>query len=186
MSVIQDTRHASRNRLAIILSHYAGFRVGEISHLKVRDVLDENLNCVDNIYLSPAYTKGARGRLVAVSGRLKKEIKKHIVALSEKEKSSKRVYVRSLLEPHMPLIASQKNGHFSPNSLCQLFGELYGLAGITGASSHSGRRYFITKLAHKGVSPKVIMGLVGHQQYSTTIRYVEVNQRMKQEAVNLL
>ena len=47
--------------------------------------------------------------------------------------------------------------------LCQLFGELYRKAGIKGASSHSGRRGFITKLAHSGISSKVIMELAGHK-----------------------
>ncbi len=52
---------------------------------------------------------------------------------------------------------------FSANTLCQLFGELYRRAGIDGASSHSGRRGFITKFAHSGISAKVIVELAGHK-----------------------
>jgi integrase/recombinase XerD len=54
------------------------------------------------------------------------------------------------------------------------------------ASSHSGRRWFITNLAHKGVSPKVIMELTGHKHLGTTQRYIEVNEEMKTAAVSLL
>lgn len=81
------------------------------------------------------------------------------------------------------LIASQKGGHFTANSLCQLFGEIYREAGVSGATSHSGRRGFITKLAHSGVSAKVIMELVGHKYLTTTQRYIEVTDDMKRNAV---
>ncbi|RLA43537.1 MAG: site-specific integrase, partial [Gammaproteobacteria bacterium] len=85
-----------------------------------------------------------------------------------------------------PLIRSQKGAAFSANSLCQLFLRIYSAAGIDGASSHSGRRTFITNLAHKGVSAKVLMTLAGHQHMSTTQRYIDVNDRMLKEAVELV
>jgi integrase len=72
------------------------------------------------------------------------------------------------------------------NTLCQLFGQIYALAGIDGASSHSGRRWFITQLAHSGVSAKVIMTLAGHRHLSTTQRYIEVNDQMMKAAVEVL
>jgi integrase/recombinase XerD len=80
---------------------------------------------------------------------------------------------------------TQKHTAFSANTLCQLFGILYGCAGITGGSSHGGRRSFITKLAHSGVSAKVIMTLAGHKHLSTTQRYIDVNDEMLRQAVEL-
>ncbi len=59
----------------------------------------------------------------------------------------------------------------------------YRKAGIKGATSHSGRRGFITKLAHSGISSKVIMELAGHKHLSTTQRYIYVNDEMKRVAV---
>lgn len=85
----------------------------------------------------------------------------------------------------MPLIRSQKGKAFSANSLCQLFLRIYADADIEGASSHSGRRTFITNLAHKGVSAKVLMTLAGHSDLSTTQRYIDVNDKMLLEAVEL-
>ena len=38
---------------------------------------------------------------------------------------------------------------FSPNSLCQVFSRIYIAAGVKGATSHSGRRKFITKWAQR-------------------------------------
>ena len=66
-----------------------------------------------------------------------------------------------------------------------MFGRVYAEAGIDGASSHSGRRGFITTLAHKGVSPKVLMTLAGHKHLSTTQRYIDVNDELLLEAVEL-
>jgi integrase/recombinase XerD len=42
------------------------------------------------------------------------------------------------------------------------------------------------QLAHSGVSPKVIVELAGHKQLTTTQRYIQVDDRMKQQAVELL
>ncbi len=52
--------------------------------------------------------------------------------------------------------------------------------------SHSGRRSFISKLAHNGVSPKVIMTLAGHRHLTTTQRYIDVNDEMLRKDVNLV
>ena len=81
---------------------------------------------------------------------------------------------------------TQKRTAFSANTLCQLFGEIYRRAGIDGASSHSGRRSFISTLAHNAVSPKVIMTLAGHKHLSTTQRYIEVNDEMLKAAVEVV
>lgn len=178
MSVVAASTHGQRNRMALMLSHYAGLRVGEISHLKVIDVVNEGGQILDQIHLNPAYTKGKIGRTIFVNTRLSKELKKYLRGLSD-------------LGPRYcaqdaPLIRSQKGGPFSPNSLCQLMCDLYTRAGIRGASSHSGRRGFITKLAHSGVSAKVIMELAGHRHLTTTQRYIEVNDEMKRVAVEIV
>jgi integrase/recombinase XerD len=66
------------------------------------------------------------------------------------------------------------------------FGRVYAAAGIDDATPHSGRRWFITQLAHLGVSPKVLLELAGHKQLTTIQRYIQVDDRMKQRAVELL
>jgi integrase/recombinase XerD len=40
--IIETTRHADRNRLAFVLSIYAGMRVGEIAALTVGDVINQH------------------------------------------------------------------------------------------------------------------------------------------------
>ncbi|GLS68138.1 hypothetical protein GCM10007890_01500 [Methylobacterium tardum] len=47
-------------------------------------------------------------------------------------------------------------------------------------------RWFITRLAHAGISPKAIMMLAGHRHLSTTQRDIDVNDEMMRAAVEVL
>lgn len=62
----------------------------------------------------------------------------------------------------------------------------YRRANLQGASSHSGRRTFITTLAAKGVGVRVLAALAGHANITTTQRYIDVNDDMKRQAVALI
>ena len=62
----------------------------------------------------------------------------------------------------------------------------YKAAGLEGASSHSGRRSFLTNLSAKSVPLKVLMELAGHRQAQTTMRYINVTADMKRAAVELV
>lgn len=174
LAVIANGRHAERNRLAVMLSFLAGLRVGEIASLKVGDVVDSEGKPRDQVHLKAAYTKGGISRTVFANKRLKREIRRYLAALP------------ALPAPDASLLRTQKGGAFFPNTLCQLFCQLYQRAGIDGASSHSGRRSFISTLANNGVSAKVIMELAGHKHLGTTQRYIEVNDEMKRAAVEIV
>ncbi len=174
LAVIANGRHAERNRLAVMLSHLAGLRVGEIAALTVGDVVDRDGKVREQVRLNPTFTKGGVGRTIFVNKRLEREIGQYLSALP------------ALPTPVSPLLPTQKRTAFSANTLCQLFMELYHRAGIDGASSHSGRRSFITKLAHSGVSAKVIMELAGHKHLGTTQRYIDCTDEMKRAAVEIV
>jgi integrase/recombinase XerD len=177
LAVCSAHRYGMRNKLIVLLSHYAGLRVGEISSLKWNDLLETNGSIKAVFYLSAKNTKSNEARAVHLNELLRKEIANYSKAIEIEFNPS---------EFSNPVIASQKGKSFSANSLCQLFGRIYSEAGIDDASSHSGRRWFITQLAHKGVSPKVIMELAGHKHLGTTQRYIDVNEGMKTAAVGLL
>jgi integrase/recombinase XerD len=59
--------------------------------------------------------------------------------------------------------------------LQQVFKRLYRQAGIDGASSHSGRRTFATRLIEKGIDIKAVSRLMGHGTVAMTAEYVEDN-----------
>jgi integrase/recombinase XerD len=63
---------------------------------------------------------------------------------------------------------------------------IYRKAFMLNATSHSGRRGFITELANYSVGIKVIMELAGHRQLGTTQRYINVTPEQKRNAVELI
>lgn len=172
MTHIARSPFSDRNRCALQLSWLAGMRVGEIAALNVGDVLDAEGNVRNEIQLKAAQTKGHRGRTVLLNAQAQAEIA---------------IYVRTLKQatPYDPLFCSRVGKRFSPNSLCQVFLRIYDAAGLDRATSHSGRRTFITMLAHKGVSVRVLAELAGHRSIATTQRYIELNENVLRAAVEL-
>ncbi len=174
LAVTAQHKHADRNRLAIMLGYYGGMRVGEIASLRWSDIIDANGEVRDQIVLRAETTKANESRAIFVNDRLMKELMRYVETFASKP------------SPDKPFLMTQKRTAFSPNTLCQLIADLYDEAGIDGGSSHSGRRWFISKLAHSGISPKVIMTLAGHKNLSTTQRYIECNDEMMRSAVAVL
>ncbi len=176
LAVVAQRKHAARDRMALMLSHLAGLRVGEIAGLVIRDVFETSREVREQLRVRADIAKGRHERVVFMSERLRKEIERYRAAVPDIAQR----------DADAPLLLTQKRTAFSPNTLCQLMGQLYRTAGLDGASSHSGRRWFITKLAHAGTSPKVIMVLAGHRNLTTTQRYIDVRDDMMRAAVELL
>ncbi|HAU3914772.1 TPA: site-specific integrase, partial [Legionella pneumophila] len=84
-----------------------------------------------------------------------------------------------------PLFQTQRKSRFTPNSLQKWFKSLYDKAGIIGASSHSGRRTFITRLIEQGADIKAVSRLAGHANIVTTAIYVEDNPDRLKRIANL-
>jgi integrase/recombinase XerD len=177
LAVVTGRRYAARDRLALLLTHWAGMRVCEAAGLTWAQVLGPTGQVLEEWRLESDGTKGSRGRVVYANSRLRKELAAYLKTIAPPL-------------PADPVLRSQKSrargGGFSANTLCQLIISIYREAGIAGASSHSGRRGFITSLANKAVGVKVIMELAGHRQLSTTQRYIEVTPDQKRNAVELL
>lgn len=176
LAVVAQSRYAERNRLAFMLSHLAGLRVGEIAGLLVGDVFEADGVIRERLVVRASIAKGGHERVVFLGGRLRHEIERFRRSGDEGKKH----------KPNAPLLVTQKHTAFSPNTLCQLMNRMYAAAGLDGATSHSGRRWFITKLANTGVGTKVIMTLAGHKHMTTTQRYIDVREDMMRAAVELL
>ena len=156
-----------------MVSFYAGLRAKEIAALSVGNVFDEAGAVREQFILSAAQSKGGQTRTVYLNQRLRR-------ALVEYGDTIK------LTDPQQALFASQKGGHFSANTMCQLFLYIYKAVGLKDASSHSGRRTYITRLANKGVGVRLLAALAGHAHISTTQRYIDVNSDQLSQAVELL
>ena len=79
-----------------------------------------------------------------------------------------------------------KSARFSANTATQKLQRLYVRAGITGGTSHSGRRTWLTTLSQKGVSVFMLADMAGHAYIQTTQRYVTVNDEVKPSAAELI
>lgn len=166
------SRHAARDKAMLLLTHLAGMRVGEVAALCVGDVLDMDGNVKTELRLGAHQTKGNAARVVFISDRLQKVLAAYARTLRIRDASA-------------PFFMTQKRTGFSANSLTQHFIALYKRAGLEGATSHSGRRTFITNLAAQGVSVRVLAALAGHRSIQTTQRYIDVNDDMLRRAVEL-
>jgi len=167
-------KHSTRNRALVLASFYSGCRVGELSSLTYADVVDSEGKVRDEIRLKAENTKTKEARIVFVNAKLKKELQQYANVYKPADTQLKFFYSQK-----------RKSNGYNANTLTQFFHYLYKKAGVFGASSHSGRRTFITKLANQGVSVRVLASLAGHRNISTTQAYIDVNDDMKRKAVEL-
>jgi len=172
LDFIATRKHAVRNRAMVLTTFLSGLRVGEVAALRYMDILDADEEVRSEVRLDATQTKGNEGRVVFINAKLQKELASYVKAVPYINLADKLFY-------------TQKNEGFTANTLTQFFHYLYRAVGIEGASSHSGRRTFITNLASKGVGVRVLMELSGHKNISTTQAYIDVNDDMMRKAVEL-
>ena len=180
---INTRKHAARDRAIVLMTYWGGMRIGEVAATKLKDVLAADGSIKQEINLSVSQTKGKYSRTVILADKLRNEIQtylqtrfntKQLIALTYSEHINK------------PLFATQKCEGFSANTLCYTMHMLYKAAGLSGASSHSGRIFFLSSLSAKAVPLKVLMKLAGHRQAQTTMRYIHVTPDALRAAANLL
>lgn len=174
-AIINSKRHAVRNHTVVALSFYAGLRACEIAALRVGDVFDQTGAARDTIHLAAHQTKGSESSTVFVNKRLAAALGRYA-----------QQYPARLAKPDAALIFSAKGSGFTPQTIVNLFQHLYKQAGISGASSHSGRRQFVTELADKGVSARLVQEAARHKNLNTTMRYIFVNENKLRAAVELV
>ena len=169
----RSRRHPTRDETIVMVSFYAGLRAKEIAALTVGNVFDESGAVRSQFILSAEQSKGGKTRTVYLNQRLRRSLSEYGATIRSADQNS-------------PLFESQKGGHFSANTMCQLFLDVYKACGLKDASSHSGRRTYITRLANKGVGVRLLAELAGHSHISTTQRYIDVNSEQLSQAVELL
>jgi len=175
LQYMSNRSFAQRNRAMLMMTVAAGLRVGEVAGLTLGDVLDNDGSVRGEIYLAAHRTKHNHPRTIYLNTRLQAELAAYIKQ-------------RTVRPAHFPLFPTNRGDRcaFSANTLTQHFFWIYKRAGITGGSSHSGRKTFLTSLAGQGVSVFVLAALAGHKSIATTQRYITVNDDTKRRAVELV
>ena len=174
LDYIANGANAARNRCLFLMSVMAGLRVSELAGLTIGDIRRADGSIKAEVYLAAHRVKHAHARTVFLSTRLQTELANFIAQ-------------RNWLDDTQPLFSIHHSPRkaFSANTLTQHFFWQYKRAGIQ-ASSHSGRKTFLTSLASQGVSVFVLSSLAGHKSIATTQRYITVNDDMKRKAVELV
>ena len=180
---IKTRKHAARDRAIVACTYFGGMRIGECAALKIKDVLANDGTIKLEINLTAEQTKGKYSRTVVLADKLRKEIQTYLQTRFDTKQLIALTYSEHI---NKPLFNTQKSNGFSANTLTYTMTMLYKAAGLSGASSHSGRRSFLTNLSAKSVPLKVLMELAGHRQAQTTMRYINVTTDMKRAAVELV
>jgi integrase/recombinase XerD len=173
LSYIATQSFPQRNRLMLLTGLWSGMRVGEIASLSVGDVMNSDRSVKAEVRLTADQTKGRQPRTVFLPQKLRDELTAYLA-------------LRTGAKPEHPLFVTAGGKRFSANVMAQHFHYLFKRAGIAGASSHSMRRSFITNLANKGIGVRVLASICGHRSIAVTQRYIDVNDEMKRNAVELI
>ena len=166
LSVVSRSRFPERDRVIVLLAVRAGLRAREIAHLSYGMVVDANGRIGSTIEVRDDIAKRGSGRRVP----LHPQLHKALVALRACQPTEH-------THPDATIIRSLKGGAMRPNSIVNWFVATCRIAGLTGVSSHSGRRTFITKAAraaHRaGASLRDVQMLAGHRSIETTQGYID-------------
>jgi integrase/recombinase XerD len=173
LDYLRTRRHYKRNRAIILLTHYAMLRVGEVAALRYCDVLETDGQIKAETTLSAAQTKGKRGRKIWFAEKVRAELAAYVAAHKPKQLTQ-------------PLFYTQRSDGFTANTLTHIVNGIYKGAGISGATSHSGRRTGLTNLAERGVGVRTLMALAGHSNMATTQRYIDLRPAVIKAAVELV
>jgi integrase/recombinase XerD len=178
LAYLSTTRYPLRDRVVFLLSVKAGLRAKEIASLRWEMITDAEGRLSDLISLTDSASKGRGGRSIPVNKDLK-------VAL-EAWKSEAEKHIRS--SPFV--VTSERGGQTSAMVIVNKFAGWYRALGFIGASSHSGRRTFITNAARRistvGGSLRDVQLLAGHSALGTTQRYIEADGLAQRRVVELI
>jgi integrase/recombinase XerD len=179
VAALRRTRHSrypQRDRIMILLSVKAGLRAGEIAKLTWSMVLDADRRIAGCIELHDSAAKKGSGRTIPLHPDLRRALQQ----------------LRQQTGAVGAVIRSERGGTqgMRSGSVVNWFRQLYRNLGLSGCSSHSGRRTFITNAARlvfkAGGSLRDVQQLAGHQSIEQTQAYIDASARAKRRLVELM
>ena len=135
-----------------MISFYAGLRAKEIAALTLGNVFDDAGTVREQFILGTEQSKGGQRRTVYLNQRLRK-------ALAEYGSS------KQLKNLDLPLFASQKGGHFSANTMCQLFLEYLQTLWVQGCVKPFGTQDLHHAFGQQRGRGEIAGGISGSQSY---------------------
>jgi integrase/recombinase XerD len=162
-------KHAERNVAVCMCLWGLGMRVGEVAAIRIQDVLAEDGNVRNHFQVRRRDSKTNTNRDIYLSNpKLRRALKGYIDHRHKTEGPN--------ITAGSFLFRSQKGGGFSPNSLQQMVKRLARKAGLPETvSSHSGRRFFASRVLAAGTDVKSLSALLGHASVRQSISYCDTN-----------
>jgi len=177
LSYLKTTRQAQRNELIFMLSFRAGLRAKEIASLTWSMVTDAEGNIGKCITLTNSASKGKSGGVIWLNDDLQK------LLIDYRGKCGD-------INAHNRIVRSERKKDVTSQVVINMFHGWYKKLGFEGASSHSGRRTFITNCARKistvGGSIRDVQNLARHSSLQMTQRYIDSDVEAQKKVVNMV
>ena len=184
-------RYPHRDRVVVLLSVRAGLRAVEIARLRRGHVMDDGGGIADVINLQGKFriARKGPGRVIPMHADLRDHVIK-LFGIVPGGPDDPLILSERAMRPNPEDPEDRRLVCMAPNTIVLLFGQMYGELGLSGCSSHSGRRTFITRVAGKigqaGGSLRDVQQLAGHTSLNTTQRYVDGSDEAKRRVMKLL
>jgi integrase len=179
LDFVSRSCHPERDQVIVLLSFKAGLRAKEIAELTWSMLTDASGEIADAIALKNSASKGKNG------GReipMHPELRSALVALQAVRGGKVRA--------DLPVVYSERGRGYSAAAIAVWFRTRFAELRIEGASSHSGRRTFITNAAKNivkaGGSLRDVQELAGHTSLATTQRYIQGDTAAKRNVIKLI
>ena len=173
---VRYLRHPERGRVMVLLSFKAGLRAGEIAGLDWGMVIKANGRIGEDMHVASHIAKMGSARRLPLHPDLQAALR--VLHTIEG---------RSIAGP---VCRSERGNALTPRSVVNWFAAVYAELGLTGCSSHSGRRTFITRsarmMAKTGGSLRDVQELAGHRALTTTERYIEGDRDAQRRLIRLI
>ena len=181
----ETRRNADRNKVIFLLTVKAGLRAKEVAGLRWSSVLNSEGTIGDHIELTDKMSKGRSGRIIPMNRDLRNALDMWMSACVAKRQRRNAPPL-----PERSIICTERSVSTPAQVIVNMFQGWYRDLGFVGASSHSGRRTFITNAAKKvvqaGGSLRDVQELAGHSSLTMTQRYIEGDTDAKKRLVNLI
>lgn len=174
----QVSTHVLRDRVILAACFKCGLRIGEVAGLRWQDVCTARGTLNQNEFEVPnAIAKKGSGRKMFMHPELFEALRLYRESLPLSETVGKMPVVR---------MAQSVQGvqGYDRNSLQKYVNRLYAKCGLSGVTTHSGRRTALTRLARManlhGCSLRDVQKFAGHADIVTTEAYVDVSDRFRE------
>ena len=173
---VASTRYPSRDEVMVLLSHRAGLRAAEIAAVEWGMVLTAEGVVGDMLELHDRVAKRGGGGSIPLA----RDLRAALTLLHAERKP----------DPSTTVVHSERGARLTAGAVVQRFRVLYSTLGFIGASSHSGRRGFITQAARRistvGGSIRDVQHLARHRSLSVTAGYIDVDSDAQRRVVDLI